>query len=34
MATHDHDTLDLALEQFGAVQTAFEADHGPLPGRS
>src|SRR5947209_3088502 len=31
MATHDHDTLDLALECFGAVQAAFEAEHGPLP---
>jgi 8-amino-7-oxononanoate synthase len=34
MATHDHDTLDLALERFAAVQAAFEAEHGPLPGRS
>src|SRR6201996_7389685 len=34
MATHDHDTLDRALERFAAVQAAFEAEHGPLPGRS
>src|SRR5690242_6995245 len=34
MATHDHDTLDLALERFAAVQAAFEAEHGPLPGRA
>jgi 8-amino-7-oxononanoate synthase len=34
MATHDHDTLDLARERFAAVQAAFEAEHGPLPGRS
>ena len=34
MATHDRDTLDLALERFGQVQAAFEAEHGPLPGRS
>jgi 8-amino-7-oxononanoate synthase len=33
MATHDHDTLDQALERFGAAKRAFEADHGPLPGR-
>jgi 8-amino-7-oxononanoate synthase len=32
MATHDHDTLDRALEVFGSVKTAFEAEHGPLPG--
>jgi 8-amino-7-oxononanoate synthase len=31
MATHDHDTLDQALERFGAAKRAFEADHGPLP---
>jgi 8-amino-7-oxononanoate synthase len=31
MATHDHDTLDEALERFGAAKRAFEADHGPLP---
>ena len=34
MATHDRDTLDLALERFAAVQAAFEAEHGPLPRRS
>jgi 8-amino-7-oxononanoate synthase len=34
MATHEHETLDLALERFAAVQAAFEAEHGPLPGRS
>src|SRR6478752_2027810 len=34
MATHDHDTLDLALGRFATVQAAFEAEHGPLPGRS
>jgi 8-amino-7-oxononanoate synthase len=34
MATHDRDTLDLALERFATVQAAFEAEHGPLPGRS
>jgi 8-amino-7-oxononanoate synthase len=31
MATHDRATLDLALERFGAVKAAFEAEHGPLP---
>ncbi len=31
MATHDHDTLDQALERFRAAKQAFEADHGPLP---
>jgi 8-amino-7-oxononanoate synthase len=34
MATHDHDTLDQALERFGAVKQAFEAEHGPLPSRA
>jgi hypothetical protein len=34
MATHDRDTLDLALERFAAVQAAFVAEHGPLPGRA
>jgi 8-amino-7-oxononanoate synthase len=33
MATHDQDTLDRALERFEAAKRAFEADHGPLPGR-
>ena len=31
MATHDHATLDRALEIFGAAKRAFEAEHGPLP---
>ncbi len=31
MATHDHATLDRALEAFAAVKSAFEAEHGPLP---
>ena len=31
MATHDHDTLDVALERVAAVQAAFQAEHGPLP---
>lgn len=31
MATHDAETLDLALERFAAVKTSFEAEHGPLP---
>jgi 8-amino-7-oxononanoate synthase len=31
MATHDHHTLDAALERFGEAKRAFEADHGPLP---
>jgi 8-amino-7-oxononanoate synthase len=31
MATHDEATLDRALEAFGAVKRAFEAEHGPLP---
>jgi 8-amino-7-oxononanoate synthase len=34
MATHDHATLDAALEAFGAAKRAFEAEHGPLPTRS
>jgi 8-amino-7-oxononanoate synthase len=34
MATHDHETLDCALEAFGAVKQTFEAEHGPLPGRA
>jgi 8-amino-7-oxononanoate synthase len=32
MATHDAETLDRALDAFAAVKTAFEAEHGPLPG--
>lgn len=31
MATHDHPTLDAAIEIFGSVKAAFEAEHGPLP---
>jgi 8-amino-7-oxononanoate synthase len=31
MATHDHATLDRALEAFATVKTSFEAEHGPLP---
>ncbi|MGO9957279.1 MAG: aminotransferase class I/II-fold pyridoxal phosphate-dependent enzyme [Solirubrobacteraceae bacterium] len=31
MATHDRRTLDEALEIFGDVKRAFEAEHGPLP---
>ncbi len=31
MATHDHATLDRALDAFGAVKAGFEAEHGPLP---
>ena len=31
MATHEHETLDRALEIFGRVKQAFEAEHGPLP---
>jgi 8-amino-7-oxononanoate synthase len=34
MATHDTATLDRALEAFSAVKRAFEAEHGPLPGKS
>jgi 8-amino-7-oxononanoate synthase len=33
MATHDRPTLDQALETFATVKLAFEAEHGPLPGR-
>jgi len=32
MATHDTATLDRALDAFSHVKTAFEAEHGPLPG--
>jgi 8-amino-7-oxononanoate synthase len=32
MATHDEATLERALEIFGRVKRAFEAEHGPLPG--
>jgi 8-amino-7-oxononanoate synthase len=31
MATHDHATLDRALEIFASVKQEFEAEHGPLP---
>jgi 8-amino-7-oxononanoate synthase len=30
MATHDHPTLDRALEAFALVKRDFEAEHGPL----
>ena len=33
MATHDHATLDRAIEIFAAVKREFEAEHGPLPSR-
>jgi 8-amino-7-oxononanoate synthase len=32
MATHDHATLDRALEAFAEVKRRFESEHGPLPG--
>ncbi len=31
MATHDHQTLDRALDAFASAKTAFESEHGPLP---
>jgi 8-amino-7-oxononanoate synthase len=31
MATHDHATLDRALEVFARVKREFESEHGPLP---
>jgi 8-amino-7-oxononanoate synthase len=31
MATHDHSTLDAAIEIFDRVKADFEAEHGPLP---
>jgi 8-amino-7-oxononanoate synthase len=31
MATHDHATLDRALQVFADVKRSFEAEHGPLP---
>jgi 8-amino-7-oxononanoate synthase len=31
MATHDHATLDRAVQIFAEVKRAFEAEHGPLP---
>jgi 8-amino-7-oxononanoate synthase len=30
MATHDHATLDRALEAFAQVKRQFEAEHGAL----
>jgi 8-amino-7-oxononanoate synthase len=33
MASHDHDTLDRALEAFAEAKRTFEAEHGPLPRR-
>jgi 8-amino-7-oxononanoate synthase len=32
MATHDAATIERALVAFAEVKTAFEAEHGPLPG--
>lgn len=32
MATHDEATIDEALGVFAEVKTAFESEHGPLPG--
>ncbi len=34
MATHDHATLDRAIEIFATVKREFEAEHGPLPSRA
>ncbi|MBV9003942.1 MAG: aminotransferase class I/II-fold pyridoxal phosphate-dependent enzyme [Solirubrobacterales bacterium] len=34
MATHDRATLDRALELFSTAKRTFEAEHGPLPGKS
>jgi 8-amino-7-oxononanoate synthase len=31
MATHDHATLDRALDAFAQVKRSFESEHGPLP---
>jgi len=31
MATHDHETLDRALDAFGDAKRKFESEHGPLP---
>jgi 8-amino-7-oxononanoate synthase len=31
MATHDHETLDRAVETFARVKVEFEAEHGALP---
>src|SRR2546421_359713 len=32
MATHETEVLDRALDAFGRIKRAFEAEHGPLPG--
>jgi 8-amino-7-oxononanoate synthase len=32
MATHETAVLDRALDAFARVKSAFEAEHGPLPG--
>jgi len=34
MATHDRHVLDRAIDIFASVKSAFEAVHGPLPGRA
>jgi len=34
MATHDRHVLDRAIDIFASVKSAFEAEHGPLPGRA
>ncbi|MFZ0974803.1 MAG: aminotransferase class I/II-fold pyridoxal phosphate-dependent enzyme, partial [Solirubrobacteraceae bacterium] len=34
MATHDHATLDRALEIFAEAKQSFESEHGPLPARA
>ncbi len=34
MASHDHETLDRALEAFARAKGTFESEHGPLPSRS
>jgi len=34
MATHDRAVLDRALSVFARVKSEFEAEHGPLPGRT
>jgi 8-amino-7-oxononanoate synthase len=34
MATHDHDTLDQAIELFAQAKRRFESEHGPLPARA
>jgi 8-amino-7-oxononanoate synthase len=32
MATHTAETIDQALDTFASVKSAFESEHGPLPG--